>query len=57
VYISGARSDFQSAEALGLKGIFANFELGKLDGSVGPFAEISKIDRIAEIILLGGGVD
>jgi len=38
-----------------LKGIFAIYERSKLDRPDGPLAEISKIDQIAEIILLGRG--
>jgi len=53
VYIGDAQSDFQFAEALGWKFIFANYGFGKLDRSGRPFAEISRIDQIAEIILLG----
>ena len=52
VYIGDAQSDFEFAEALGWKFIFANYGFGKLDGSGRPFAEISKIDQIAEIIMI-----
>jgi phosphoglycolate phosphatase-like HAD superfamily hydrolase len=52
VYIGDAQSDFQFAEALDWKFIFANYGFGKLDGSGRPFAEISKIGQIAEIVLL-----
>ena len=59
VYIGDAQSDFQFAEALGWKFIFANYGFGKLDGSGRPFAEISKMNQIAEIVLSGkrGGIN